>query len=597
MNSNFSRQFEITPSTSKGRLVTFGGGNKSTLDKSIILRVTYNGQTHPVTFFLLDTFPYDILLGLDYLQVSCSRITFNNEKIQVLPRKCETNYLIGDQFFMNTKDEETFLHVSQTINVPARHTMIIKTHTKQPSDGYAMVEPYVRRSNPIQTFNSLIKIENNESFLMVTNPSEKDWVLHQDAKIAKFDDAKPVESFRAPATKPQVNPELTATQKQMLEMVLDRFLGLFEERKDYGNITYMPHRIPLVKGAQPFSSRPYQRSEADRKLVASQVQEMLKLRIIQPSESPFSSPVFLVRKRDGSARFVVDMRQLNALTVADKYPLPLITEILDTLKDAKYFTSMDLTSGYWQLHLAEEDRHKTAFITPDGLFEFKVLPFGLKNAPSGFQRMMDTILTAYRWKCCLVYLDDIIIFSPSFESHLKDLTSVMTTLQTHKIRLNGKKCKVAFTSIDFLGHVISAQGIKPDPRNVESISKFDVPKTVSKLRSFLGLASYYRRFIPNFSQIADPLNQLLQKDAKFIWTTECEQTFQKLKTLLTSYPIVATFQRQLRNATRNRCKQARHRRRNFPIPRWRLEDDSMCIKNINIGRKELPKSWKWKLLG
>lgn len=155
---------------------------------------------------------------------------------------------------------------------------------------------------------------------------------------------------------------------------------------------------------------------------------MLKPNIKQPLESPFASPVFLVRKRDGSPGFIVDLRQLNAITVADKYPLPLISDILDTLRNARYFTSMDFASGYWQLRLAEEDRHKTVFITPDGLFEFIVLPFGLKNAPSAFQRMMDSILSAFKWKCCLVYLDDIIVFSSDFDNHIKHLTSILATL-------------------------------------------------------------------------------------------------------------------------------------------------------------------------
>lgn len=200
-----------------------------------------------------------------------------------------------------------------------------------------------------------------------------------------------------------------------------------------------------------------------------------------------------------------------------------------------------MTSGYWQVALAEEDRHKTAFVTSDGLYQFKVLPFGLKNAPSGFQRMMDSILSAYKWKCCLVYLDDIIIFSNDFESHLKHLTSVMSTLQQRKIRLNGKKCKIAFTSIDFLGHIVSAEGIKPDPRNVEAIAKFEVPNSVTKVRSFLGLASYYRRFIPQFSQIANPLNDLLKKDCKFEWTQACTDAYLNLKSRLTSSPIVSHF--------------------------------------------------------
>lgn len=240
---------------------------------------------------------------------------------------------------------------------------------------------------------------------------------------------------------------------------------------------------------------------------------MLKQGIIRPSNSPWSSPVVLVRKHDGSPRFCVDYRRLNAITTKDVYPLPRIDDSIHSLGQAKIFSTLDLTSSYWQIELDDDAKPRSAFICRGGLYEFIRMPFGLTNAPATMQRLMDSVLAGLKWQVCLVYLDDIIVFSPSFEQHLADLRTVLTRLRNASLTANLKKCKFASDRISFLGYVITPNGLHTDPEKIRAVSDFPEPTDVASLRSFLGLSGYYRSFISKFSVLAAPLNNLLKSDA------------------------------------------------------------------------------------
>ena len=260
---------------------------------------------------------------------------------------------------------------------------------------------------------------------------------------------------------------------------------------------------------------------------------------MKPSTSPWASPVILVPKRDGTSRFCIDYRRLNAITTKDVYPLPRIDDILDTLGEAKYFSSLDLASGYWQVELAPDARQKSAFTTHKGLFEFIRMPFGLCNAPATFQRVMQVVLAGLEWRSCFVYLDDILIASKTFDEHLNHLREVFNRLRKAGLRLKPKKCLLLRKEVPYLGHVISKEGIRPDPAKTEKVQRFPTPVDATKVRQFLGLASYYRRFVPGFAQIAAPLHALTKKNAVFHWTPECESVFSKLKQLLTTAPVLS----------------------------------------------------------
>ncbi|GBO08307.1 Retrovirus-related Pol polyprotein from transposon 17.6 [Araneus ventricosus] len=259
--------------------------------------------------------------------------------------------------------------------------------------------------------------------------------------------------------------------------------------------------------------------------------------IIEESSSPWASPILLVEKKDGPTRFCVDYRKQNEIT-KDSYPLPGIDDTLDAWNGSQWFKTLDLKSGYWQVEIRPEDREKIAFTTGHGLWQFKVMPFGLCNAPATFERLTETVLRGLSSEDCLVYLDDIIIEGRTFEEHLNNLRKVFQRLQKVNLKLCPKKCKFFQKEVTYLGHVISAEGVKTDPEKIKAVVDWPRLETVHDFRSFLGLCTYYRHFVKNFSTIAKTLHKLTEAKSNFNWTEECEKSFNSLKQGLTSSPIL-----------------------------------------------------------
>ena len=271
----------------------------------------------------------------------------------------------------------------------------------------------------------------------------------------------------------------------------------------------------------------------------AQVQQMLASDVIRPSNSPRASPAVMVKKKDGSLRFCVDFRQLNAATVKDAHPLLRIDNLLDALHGARWFSSLDLKSGYWQVPIMEQDKEKTAFRTNSGqLYEFNQVLFGLCNAPVTFSRLMDHVLSGLHWETCLFYLDDIVVFSSTWEEHLNRLRQVFELLRHADLKLSAEKCAFTVKEVSYLGHRVTEEGLA-DSALLTAIREIPPPKTATEVRSFLGLARYYRCYVKNFAAIAGPLHALTQKDAVFHWSADCQEAFDHLKTLLTTSPITA----------------------------------------------------------
>lgn len=335
------------------------------------------------------------------------------------------------------------------------------------------------------------------------------------------------------------DPSFSIEQKEMVYNILSRHSGAISRGKsDLGDLKTSQHFIDTGEARPirvPVRRLPYHQREEARK----EIETMLASNVIEASESPWSAPVVMVRKKDGTLRFCVDYRKLNQVTKKDVYPLPRCDDVLEALSGAIFFTHLDLVRGYWQLGVNKVDREKTAFSTPEGHFQFKRMPFGLTNAPATFQRAMNTILNGLTWTDCLVYLDDIVIFARDFQEHNRRLEAVLERLETAGVKLNAKKCELLKTETLILGHVVSQKGIATDPEKVKALKEFPEPHDLTTLRSFLGCAGYYRQFIPNFADIAPPLYGLERKGANFKWTTECQAAFDTLKRRLTSSPILA----------------------------------------------------------
>ena len=333
--------------------------------------------------------------------------------------------------------------------------------------------------------------------------------------------------------------EWSEHQVEALNGLVSDFSSVFSSGKsDLGRTDKIYHQINTGEAA-PICQTPRRLPFHSRQQVAEMLEEMERQGVIESSSSPWASPIVLVKKKDGSLRFCVDYRKLNKVTTRDSYPLPRVDDILDSLHGAEWFTTLDLRSGYWQVEVEPSDRPKTAFTTPYGLYQFRVMPFGLCNAPSTFQRLMELVLSGMCWEICLIYLDDVIVFGRNWDEHLQRLRQVLSRLQEAHLKLHPGKCQFFRKSVSFLGHIISQHGVETDPVKIQAITHWPPPTNAKELRSFLGLASYYRRFIPKFAEIAAPLYRLQEKESRFSWTEPCQTAFDTLKQKLTTAPVLA----------------------------------------------------------
>jgi len=329
----------------------------------------------------------------------------------------------------------------------------------------------------------------------------------------------------------------------------ERVLGLF---KAYSIVLMDPvpgsvprrvaeHRI-VLKEDRFVTSRPFRLGRGQLPALKAHVQELLDRRMIVPSKSPFCSNIFPVPKKSDSKaqewRWVLDYRKLNAITRPDRYPIPNIESIWGRVRGNRTFSKLDLRSGYWQVAMAAADSDKTAFQTPFGLFEWKVLPFGVSNAPMTFQRLMDLVLADCR-EFSIPYFDDILIYSAESETHMKHLKEVLSRLTRYGLRVNSKKCILGVGEILFLGFILSGESLRVDPAKIEAVTKYPVPRSIKDLQRFLGLAGYIRQFIRGFSALAAPLIDLTRRGTKFVWRSHHQHAFDELCARLVTPPVLA----------------------------------------------------------
>ena len=329
-----------------------------------------------------------------------------------------------------------------------------------------------------------------------------------------------------------------------LESLLDEFKDVVSKDPNF-TPPYPPqrnvdHEIKLEPGAVPPNRGLYRMPPDELKELKRQLDQLLELGLIRPSTSPFGSPILFVKKKDGSLRLCIDYRGLNKVTIKNRYPLPRVDELLDRLHGAQVFSKIDLVSGYFQVRIAEDDIAKTAFRTRYGHYEFTVMPFGLCNAPATFQRMMNDILREHLDSFVIVYLDDILIYSKTKEEHAAHLRQVLTLLRQNQLYAKASKCEFGMPKTEFLGHIVSADGIATDPKKIKAVQEWPTPTSATELRSFIGLANYYRRFVNKFSHIAAPLTELLGKDKwqPDSWGPPQEEAFTKLKEALVTAPVL-----------------------------------------------------------
>lgn len=336
---------------------------------------------------------------------------------------------------------------------------------------------------------------------------------------------------------------LNKEESEHVDMFIRKHNDLFRLPDDkLACTTTVAHKITTTDDS-PINIKQYRFPPIHKDEINKQVKDLLNNDTIKPSDSPYNSPLWIVPKKPDSKgnkrwRMVIDYRMLNEKTVGDAYPLPNITDILDQLGSAKYFSVFDLASGFHQIPMDRIDAPKTAFSTPYGHYEFNRMPFGLKNAPATFQRLMDQILSGLQGIELFVYLDDIVIYASSLEEHKIKFNKLAGRLRQANLRLQPDKCEFLRREVNYLGHIISEEGVKPDPKKIIAVQEFPTPQNAKNIKQFLGLAGYYRKFIPEFSKTAKPLTELLKKDIKFVWADQQKNAFTHLKNSLCSEPLL-----------------------------------------------------------
>ncbi|KRX24114.1 Retrovirus-related Pol polyprotein from transposon 17.6 [Trichinella nelsoni] len=386
--------------------------------------------------------------------------------------------------------------------------------------------------------------------VQLLNPSGDRVTIHRGKVVATIEVVDPLPLERSPQTHAalptaieklldEVAQRTTSEELDKLRALLTDFADIFSTYDgNIGRTTRTEHHIN-TGDAQSIRLCPRRIPWHFREQIDGLLTDMINKDIIEPSTSPWTASVVLVKKKDGNVRFCVDFWKLNLVTKKDSYPLPRIDGTIDTLAGAEWFSTLDLTSGYGQVPVAKEDREKTAFCTPKGLYQFKVMPFGLCNAPATFQRVIDLTLTGLKWKKCLVYLDDIVIFGRTFQEHLNNLAEVLQRIRQYGLKLKPAKCRLCAKEIPFLGHIVSRDGVRTDPSKTEKVASWPTPTSTSEVRTFLGIASYYRQFVKSFASIARPLHRLTEHGRQFSWSNEAEEAFQRFKRALTTAPILA----------------------------------------------------------
>ena len=458
---------------------------------------------------------------------------------------------------LNRRDCGGVIRLRQKVQIPAFSARVINVGTAASGLHNALPSTDLMRTHKVSIPYGIIDSKEGIDFPMTLANFSRKKVTLRKGTIVGIARERPryvicpisMDSIKRAGEKPQT-PESwldDATLTHLDAKTQDQVISLLREFRDIcdgrlGALQGAEHRIELVDGTKPIFQQPYRCGIERRKAEEAEVRRMLQAEVIEPSTSEWASPVILVPKPDGSLRFCVDYRKLNAVTKRDSYPMPRMDECIDSLGDATLFSTLDCNSGYWQLPIAKDDQDKTTFTCHSGSFKWRRLPFGLRNAPATFQRAMDIILSGVRWKFCLVYLDDIIVFSATREDHLSHLRSIFKLLREAGATLRLKKCEFFKTQVRYLGHMILPGKLKILQKNLDAIERAKPPKTKTQVRSFLGMCNMYRRFIAAYARIAHPLFQKTKKDAPEHWESLSEdemKAFQMLRRCLLTAPILA----------------------------------------------------------
>ena len=486
---------------SKLTIVTANGSRIRSLGKINRVPLELEDEFIPTTFQVLDSVDDTLILGNDWLQKV--QAVLNWKKGTLTIHGANAPLITPIRYTRENQESSDSSEISSSDEYESEDDLEEATiyYSETSSSDIEDLE-----YNPWRNYTPPLSPEPEMELTSDEESEEKDNPAIYIAQVAEGEEKKTL----------NLGP-LTAHQQQLFNNLTQEYRDICAKNQtDIGRTNITKHKI-LTGDATPISQVPYRMSPQKKEFLRQEIANMEKDGIIRKSTSPWASPVVIVDKKDGTYRICIDYRKLNKVTKPDAFPLPRIDDMLESFGGAQWFTTLDLASGYWQVEMNAEDVEKTAFVTPFGLYEFLVMPFGLSYAPATFQRLMNRVLQEFLGDFVAVYLDDVIIFTKgTFEQHMDHLQQVFEALRITNLKIKLKKCHFCLPNIHFLGHVVGRDGIKPDPGKIEKVKNYPIPTNLTELRAALGLFSYYRKFIKDFSRIAKPMNVLLKKDIPYV---------------------------------------------------------------------------------
>lgn len=495
----------------------------------------------------------DVMLGIDWLQENKVCWNFATGEIQ----------LHGQIFQLAEKaDEEKWCRrviLAKDVTVPPRAQLDLTTkaiYSQLISEQSADSESWATQSSEMRpgffVARTVLPNRANDLPVKVVNTNNHPITIGKNSVVSLLEPLSPLtpnaqgcvqnieeEDELIESLMSKIDDSVTDDVRTRLRAILKRHSNVFSKNEwDLGWTDIVIHKID-TGNSKPIRQQLRRYPPAHNEAIDKHLEDMLQQGIIQPAASPWASNIVLAKKKDGSLRCCIDYRQVNEVTRKDAYPLPRTDACLDAMSGSSIFSTFDMRSGFHQVAMQPEDADKTAFITRRGMFRFKTMPFGLCNATATFQRLMDLVLTGLNLEICLAFVDDIILYSVNEEQHLERLELLLQRLEEVNLKLKPSKCNLMQKSVTFLGHVVSGDGISTDPEKISLIREWPEPATLSQLRGFLGLTGYYRKFVKGYTNIALPLNQLMKKNQRFVWSDGCRVAFQQLKEALTTQPVLA----------------------------------------------------------